>query len=174
MTLARRVVAISMSAALLTLSACGGNDSAGKSEILPDVELVGAGETTVNTSSWVGEPLVINFWFSTCIPCATELVDFADVDAARGDQVRFVGVNPIDTPEAMAEFAGERGVTYDLFRDELAELQEELRVAQFPATYFVASDGTIVDSTGVLDADELNRKIDELLTADDIAQETTT
>jgi peroxiredoxin len=163
-----------MSAALLTFSACGGSDGSGGSETLPDVELVGVGETTVNTSSWVGEPLVINFWFSTCIPCATELVDFADVDAARGDQVRFVGVNPIDTPEAMVEFAGERGVTYDLFRDELAELQEELRVAQFPATYFVASDGTIVDSTGVLDADELNRKIDELLTADDIAREATT
>ncbi len=112
-----------MSAALLTLSACGGNDGVGESEILPDVELVGVGETTVNTNSWVGEPLVINFWFSTCIPCATELVDFADVDAARGDQVRFVGVNPIDTPEAMAEFAGERGVTYVLFRDALAELQ---------------------------------------------------
>lgn len=173
MTLARQVVAVAMGV-LLTLSSCGGGDSADESEMLPHVELVGLGETTVNTSSLVGEPLVINFWFSTCIPCATELVDFADVDAARGDQVRFVGVNPIDTPEAMVEFAGERGVTYDLFRDELAELQEELRVAQFPATYFVASDGTIVDSTGVLDADELNRKIDELLTADDIAQEATT
>ena len=85
-----------MSAALLTLSACGGSDSSGESETLPDVELIGVGETTVTTSSWVGEPLVINFWFSTCIPCATELVDFAEVDAARGDEVRFVGVNPND------------------------------------------------------------------------------
>ena len=163
-----------MSAALLTLTACGGSDSSGESETLPDVELIGVGETTVNTSSWVGEPLVINFWFSTCIPCATELVDFAAVDAARGDEVRFVGVNPIDTPASMVEFAGERGVTYDLFRDEFAELQEELRVAQFPATYFVAPDGTIVDSTGILDTASLNRKIDELLTADGTSRETTT
>ena len=73
----------------------------------------------------------------------------------------------------MTEFAAERGVEYDLFRDELAELQESLRVAQFPATYFVGSDGTIVDSTGVLDTDRLNREIDELL-AEDRAQETTT
>jgi peroxiredoxin len=174
MTTARRAIAIGVGAAVLTSSACGGSDSSGESEMLPDVELVGVGETAVNTSSWVGEPLVINFWFSTCIPCATELVDFAEVDEARGDEVRFVGVNPIDTPEAMVEFAGERGVTYDLFRDEFAELQEELRVAQFPATYFVASDGTIVDSTGVLDAESLNRNIDELLTADENAQETTT
>lgn len=170
MTTARRAVVISMSAALLTLSACGGSDGSGESDVLPDVELVGIGETTVNTSSWVGEPLVINFWFSTCIPCATELVDFADVDAAR-DDVRFLGVNPIDTPEAMVDFAAERGVDYDLFRDELASLQEELRVAQFPATYFIASDGTIVASTGALDAESLNDEIDELLAIDANATE---
>ena len=174
MTTARRAIAISMSTALLTLSACGGSDTSGETDMLPDVELIGVGETTVSTGTWIGEPLVINFWFSTCIPCATELVDFADVDAQRGDEVRFIGVNPIDTPEAMTDFAAERGVEYDLFRDELAELQEELRVAQFPATYFVASDGTIVDSVGVLDAHKLDQKIDELLTADDTAQETTT
>jgi peroxiredoxin len=163
-----------MSTALLTLSACGGSDSSGETEMLPDVELIGVGETTVSTGTWIGEPLVINFWFSTCIPCATELVDFAEVDETRGDEVRFIGVNPIDTPEAMADFAGDRGVTYDLFRDELAELQEELRVAQFPATYFVASDGTIVDSTGVLDAESLDRRIDELLASDADSQEPAT
>ncbi len=173
MTLARRVVFVA-TGVVLTLISCSGGDSSDDSEVLPDVELVGLKETAVNTSSWVGEPLVINFWFSTCIPCATELIDFAEVDAARGDQVRFVGVNPIDTPEAMVAFAGERGVTYDLFRDELAKFQEELRVAQFPATYFVASDGTIVDSAGVLNADELNQQIDKLLTADGTAQEATT
>ncbi len=174
MTAARRAVVINVSAALLALSACGGSDGSGETEMLPDVELIGVGETTVTTSSFVGEPLVINFWFSTCLPCATELVDFAEVDEARGDEVRFIGVNPIDTPEAMVAFAGERGVTYDLFRDELAELQAELRVAQFPATYFIASDGAIVDSTGVLDADTLNREIDELLASDADSQELTT
>ncbi len=109
-TTARRAVTISMSTALLTLSACGGSDSSGETEMLPDVELIGVGETTVSTGTWIGEPLVINFWFSTCIPCATELVDFAEVDETRGDEVRFIGVNPIDTPEAMADFAADRGV----------------------------------------------------------------
>ncbi len=173
MTVSRRIVAIAMSTALLAAAACGGSDDSGGSDTLPDVDLVGVGETTVATSTWIGEPLVINFWFSTCIPCATELVDFAEVDAERGDEVRFIGVNPIDSPEAMTDFAAERGVDYDLFRDELAELQQSLRVAQFPATYFIGSDGTIVDSTGVLDADKLHREIDELL-AEDRAQETTT
>ena len=171
MTTARRATAFA-AVAVLAMSACGGGGS-DESEMLPDVDLVGVGETIVSSGSWIGEPLVINFWFSTCIPCEKELVDFADVDAAR-DDVRFIGVNPIDTPEAMVDFAAERGVEYDLFRDELAELQEALGVAQFPATYFVASDGTLVSSTGVLDATSLNDEIDDLLAIDADATETPT
>jgi peroxiredoxin len=162
-----------MTTVALTSTACGGGAEPGDAQMLPDVELIGVGETTTSTGTWIGEPLVINFWYSTCLPCATELVDFAEVDGERGDEVRFIGVNPIDTPEAMTEFAAERGVEYDLFRDELAELQESLRVAQFPATYFIGSDGTIVHSTGVLDTERLNREIDELL-AQETTEETTT
>lgn len=172
MTAARRIIAIGTSTALLASAACGSSDDS-DAQMLPDVELIGVGETTTGTGTWIGEPLVINFWYSTCLPCATELVDFAEVDGERGDEVRFIGVNPIDTPEAMTEFAAERGVEYDLFRDELAELQESLKVAQFPATYFIGSDGTIVHSTGVLDTERLNREIDELL-AQETTEETTT
>jgi peroxiredoxin len=167
----RRSVAAT-TGALLALSACGGGDD--DADKLPDVELIGAGETTVDTSSWIGEPLVINFWFTACVPCATELSDFADVDAEVGEEVRFIGVNPLDTHESMTMFAAERGVDYDLFRDDLAELQEALMVASFPTTYFVASDGTIIDSTGLLDADMLRREIDELLAADNDTKEKTT
>ena len=36
----------------------------------------------VSSRSLLGDrPLVINFWFSTCIPCERELSDFAEVDA---------------------------------------------------------------------------------------------
>ena len=68
---------------MLAASACGGSGDSGDDDTLPDVELLGVGDTTVTTGSWIGEPLVINFWFSTCIPCATELVDFAEVDAEQ-------------------------------------------------------------------------------------------
>ncbi len=132
-------------------------------EPLPDAVLSDRDGDEVPVSSFRGEPLVMNFWFSTCPPCAKELPDFAEVHAARGDEVRFIGVNTIDSVPVMERFAGERGVTYELYRDDLAELTDGIGATNFPVTIFVTSDGTIVEQTGVLDAAELDARIDDLL-----------
>lgn len=128
----------------------------------PEVTLLDRDDAEVTTADLLGEPLVVNLWFSTCPPCAKELPDFAEVDAER-DDVRFVGVNTIDSVEVMERFAGERGVRYDLFRDQFAELADGVGAVAFPVTLFVTSDGTIVDQAGVLDADGLRARIDGLL-----------
>ena len=61
---------------------------------LPGVELLDAdGEPCGCVPD--GRPMVVNLWYSTCPPCARELADFAAVDAEVGDEVRFVGVNPL-------------------------------------------------------------------------------
>ena len=138
-----------------------GNDAV-EGDPFPDVVLLDGDGNEVATSELLGEPLVVNLWFSTCPPCAKELPDFAEVDAET-DEVRFVGVNTIDSVEVMERFAGERGVTYDLFRDEFAELTDAVGAVAFPVTLFVTSDGTIVDQTGVLDADELRARVANLL-----------
>ncbi len=133
-------------------------------DVLPEATLVDRDGNDVSSRSLLGDrPLVINFWFSTCIPCERELSDFADVDAEMSDQVRFIGVNPIDAVPTMERFAGERGVEYELLRDEGAELQQALGVTFFPYTVFVTSNGEIVDQTGVLDVDGLRERVDTLL-----------
>ena len=129
---------------------------------LPEATVSDSDGNPVSVSSFVGDPLVVNFWFSTCPPCAKELPDFAVVHDERGDDVRFIGVNPIDSIEVMERFAGERGVTYELYRDDLAEFTDGIGATNFPITIFVTSGGQIVEQAGVLDADQLRQKIDEL------------
>ncbi len=130
---------------------------------LPIVDLGDRDGNSVSTASFLGRPLVINFWFSTCAPCAKELPDFATVHGERGDDVRFIGVNTNDSVEAMERFAGERGVQYELYLDDFAELTDAIRAINFPVTIFVTSEGRIVEQTGVLDVDELRAEIDQLL-----------
>ncbi len=142
-----------------------GNDDV-QGEPFPDVVLIDTGDNEVSTADMVGEPLVVNLWYSTCPPCAKELPSFAEVDAET-DAVRFIGVNTLDSLEVMERFAGERGVEYDLFRDEFAELADAIGATAMPVTLFVMSDGTIVEQTGVLDADGLRAKITDLLAADE-------
>lgn len=131
-------------------------------DLLPDATLTDRDGNELTTADLVGAPLVINFWFSTCPPCTKELPDFAEVHAEVGEEVRFVGVNTVDSVEVMERFAGERGVQYELYRDEYAELTDGIGAAAFPVTIFVSSDGVIVEQTGALDADELRANVAEL------------
>ena len=146
------------------------NDGLGNDDVqgypFPDVVLLDSDDNDVTTADLLGEPLVVNLWYSTCPPCAKELPDFAEVDAET-DDARFVGVNTHDSVEVMERFAGERGVEYDLFRDEFADLADAIGATAMPITLFVTSDGTIVEQTGALDADQLRDKIAALLAADE-------
>ncbi len=146
------------------------NDGLGNEDVqgdpFPDITLIDRDGNEVTTAALIGEPLVVNLWYSTCAPCAKELPEFAEVDAENSG-ARFVGVNMLDSVEVMERFAGERGVEYDLFLDEYAELADAIGATAMPITLFVTSDGTIVEQTGPLDADELRGKIADLLAADE-------
>jgi peroxiredoxin len=146
------------------------NDGLGNDDVqgdpFPAVALVDRDNNEVTTADLLGKPLVVNLWYSTCAPCAKELPHFAEVDAET-DAARFVGVNTLDSVEVMERFAADRGVEYDLYRDEFAELADAIGATAMPITLFVTSDGTIVEQTGALDADELRSKLADLLAAEE-------
>ena len=81
--------------------------------------------------------MVVNLWYSTCPPCARELVDFAAVHDQLGDAVRFVGVNPLDSAAEMDRFAADRGVDYELLRDPDSVLADQVGAVTYPVTLFV-------------------------------------
>lgn len=132
-------------------------------EQLPVVGLLTNDGEPISTADLIGEPLVVNFWYSTCAPCRKELPAFAAVHAEYGDRVRFVGINPYDTPEVNESFAAERGVRYELLRDPDGAYQSTIEIATAPFTLFVDADGTILRQTGVLDEAELRAHVEELL-----------
>lgn len=132
-------------------------------ETLPIVDLVDNDGGTISTADLLGQPLIMNYWFSTCVPCKKELPAFATVHAEFGDRIRFVGVNPVDTPEVNETFARERGVQYELLRDPDGAFTDAVGIANAPVTLFITADGTIVRQTAVLDADELRSYARELL-----------
>jgi peroxiredoxin len=146
------------------------NDGLGNQEVegdhFPNATFLDRNDNEISSAELLGNPLVVNLWFSTCAPCAKELPDFAEVHAEVGEEVRFVGVNTIDSVEVMERFAGERGVQYELLRDQYAELANGIGAVAFPITLFVTSEGVIVEQTGVLDADELRERVADLIAVD--------
>jgi thiol-disulfide isomerase/thioredoxin len=117
----------------------------------------------VSTADLIGQPLILNFWYSTCAPCKKELPDFATVHAELGDRIRFVGINPYDVPEVNESFARDRGIRYELLRDVADRFGSEVGIATAPFTLFVQADGTIQRQAGLLDETTLRQYAEELL-----------
>jgi cytochrome c biogenesis protein CcmG/thiol:disulfide interchange protein DsbE len=129
-----------------------------------ETELSTLDGASVRLARYVGQPLVVNFFASWCGPCVREMPDFEAVHARRGDEVRFVGVNLQDAPDAAASLVQQTGVTYDVVRDERGALFRAVNGFSMPTTVFVDADGEIVDvHGGELTQRALEERIDRLL-----------
>lgn len=134
-----------------------------KGDKLPDVKVQALDGTDVAVRSLVGQPMVINVWGSTCVPCQKELPDFAAAHLTYGDQVRFIGISFLGASDREESFARDRGVQYELLYDGDGAFINDVGIAAFPVTLFVNADGVIVRQTGQLDETALTQFIDSEL-----------
>ncbi|MGZ8804184.1 MAG: TlpA family protein disulfide reductase [Microbacterium sp.] len=67
----------------------------------------------VASKDYLGDVLVVNFWYAACGPCRAEAADLEKAYASfEGEDVSFLGINTIDSAEAAAAFAETYGITY--------------------------------------------------------------
>jgi len=131
-----------------------------KGDGLPDVDVQTLDGTEVSIRSLGGQPMVINVWGSTCVPCQKELPDFAAAHLTYGDQVRFVGISFLGASDREESFARDRGVQYELLYDGDGAFINNVGIAAFPVTLFVNADGIIVRQTGQLNEESITKFIE--------------
>ena len=121
------------------------------------------GSDAVTLRSLVGQPLILNFWSSTCVPCRKEMPAFEALHRSVGDRVRIVGIDPQDAPENAKAFATKVGATYELLRDADGSVTAALGVAALPTTVFIDPQGKVLKSkAGALNAEQLRSAVDSL------------
>lgn len=70
------------------------------------------GEPTASTD-YLGNVLVVNFWYAGCAPCRAEADDLQAVwEKYQGEGVAFLGVNVRDQVDTALTFASSYGITY--------------------------------------------------------------
>ncbi len=135
---ARRVAAGAVAAALaVTLVACSANDDlaqqyregddkgfiSGQFQVHEEpvgsrgdpvvFEGVTEHDDPVSSDDFLGDVLVVNFWFAACGPCIVEAPILEDVwQANQDDDVAFLGINTYDQAPTALSFANDHGVTY--------------------------------------------------------------
>jgi thiol-disulfide isomerase/thioredoxin len=159
---------------IVVATSCGGDDAASgeivpsvdaeTGDLLPDVEIVALDDGTTISLADIEGPAVVNLWATWCAPCRREIPDFEAVHRARGDDVRFVGINVGEDAEDAATFLDEVGATYDQFLDSAGFVVTELGASTMPVTLVIDADGRIsTEHLGPMDQDDLDEAIDLVL-----------
>lgn len=133
--------------------------------MLAVVDVTDANGDTISTESLLGEPLVVNFWFTTCEPCRREFPVLVRA-AERHDNLRFVGVNLNDPIETALAFADSYGATFEMLFDRDGRLTSVMGVATAPVTLLVDAGGVVRRQlTGEVTAESLEAAIREVFPA---------
>lgn len=105
-----------------------------------------------------GRPIFLNLWASWCFPCREEM---PAIEQSSKDYpgIAFIGVSVQDSRLNAEEFADEIGVTYTIGFDDLDEVDAAYRPLGLPASYFISSDGVILERVfGKLTEEDLAEK----------------
>lgn len=117
----------------------------------------------LSLESMKGRPVVINFWASWCGPCAQEHPYLRWGVEKFGKDVQFVGIVFEDTDDAARQFLSQNGSFFPQLSDPQSRTSVDYGVAGVPETYFIDSNGIIVDKyVGPIRPDQLAANIQKL------------
>jgi cytochrome c biogenesis protein CcmG/thiol:disulfide interchange protein DsbE len=135
----------------------------------PDFEMTLLGQAGSQAGRWrlsalPGQPAVVNFWASWCIPCEDEAPVLEGLSRRYRGRVAFVGVDVQDSDSKARAFLDRFGVTYPNGPDPNGEISIDYGMSGVPESYFISRDRRIVRKwAGPLDETRLGAFLEELL-----------
>jgi thiol-disulfide isomerase/thioredoxin len=111
-------------------------------------------------ASYLGRPVVVNFFASWCNPCVTEMPDFQKVHEQLGDKVVFVGISADDRRKDAEDIVAKTKVSYDLGFDPDQRVLRAFGGLGLPTTVLIRADGTVAETrSGAISSGDLRAKI---------------
>ena len=99
----------------------------------------------VESGSYRGKLVVLNFWATWCPPCRLEMPSMERLYREFRDKgLEVVAVNFMETPEQVKAFAEEQKLSYPMLLDRRAEIAERYGVMRLPVTVLIGRKGEVI------------------------------
>jgi len=131
----------------------------------PDFTLPTMTGTEVTLSALQGQPVVLNFWTTQCLPCITELPYFDTAAKQYSDRVTIVAINIQESVSLVKLSLGDSEVDFIVALDKNAQVASNYAIRYTPSTFFIDSQGVIryIKFGAFTNEQELQTSIEKLL-----------
>jgi peroxiredoxin len=117
------------------------------------------GTERIRLESYLGRPVVVNFFLSDCIPCRTELPMLQAASKRHESTVTFLGINSERAADGRA-FVKKMGLSFAVGSDPDNAAAEAFGLMANPSTFFIDATGVVRSRVlGAISAKELERRI---------------
>jgi cytochrome c biogenesis protein CcmG, thiol:disulfide interchange protein DsbE len=110
--------------------------------LAPDFELERISGELLRLEELRGQPVVVNFWATWCIPCEIEMPLLQD-RYEKHPELHVLAVNFAEPASEVQVFVDKHGLTFDILLDPRAIVQTAYRVRGYPTTYFIDAEGVV-------------------------------
>ena len=136
-------------------------------EVAPEFELLDTDGNTVSLASYVGQPVMINFWATWCAPCRIEMPEMQAVyEAYEEDGFVILALNQDESAETIIDyFYDEMNLTFTPLLDTNSVVSASYGVYGFnPSSFFIDREGVIsARHIGPLTASQLESYLEEII-----------
>jgi cytochrome c biogenesis protein CcmG/thiol:disulfide interchange protein DsbE len=131
----------------------------------PALTLVDLSGNKIDTPSYAGKVVLINFWAAWCTPCAEEVPQLVALqDKYRDQGFRVIGISMEDRDSALRDFYRKYKMNYPVVAGSAKIAESYGGILGLPTTFLISRDGRIrAKYPGLADFAKLEQEIIALL-----------
>ncbi len=113
-------------------------------ELAPDFQLPNLEGQSISLSDFRGEPVLVNFWASWCLPCRFEIPFIQEVyEEWSASGLVVLAINKGESLSTAKDFMQSYNLSFPALLDINQDVALEYNIRSIPTTFFIDKDGII-------------------------------